>query len=232
MLGVFVRALRVHGKPDTLYLDNGSTYRGELLRTACSRLGISLLHTRPYDPQAKGKMERFWRRFREQCLDHLGDVRSLDDVNDRLRVYLARFYLNTPHAGLLGRTPASAYGVTERIPTRVAADELRTALTVREPRRIRRDTTFLLDGVTYELEQGYLAGRTLTVGHCWLDEPRKPWVEVDGRTFFAHPTDAVANAHRPRPPRREGAPPAAAPPAFDPSAALTTTTEVDDDRLF
>jgi len=46
MLGLLVRAIRIHGKPDTLYLDNGSTYRGETLRTACSRLGIALLHTR------------------------------------------------------------------------------------------------------------------------------------------------------------------------------------------
>jgi hypothetical protein len=70
MLGVLVRAVRVHGEPDTLYLDNGSTYRGDTLRTACSRLGIARFHTRPYDPAAKGKMERFWRRLREQRLDH------------------------------------------------------------------------------------------------------------------------------------------------------------------
>ena len=60
MLGLFVRALRRHGKPDALFLDNGSTYRGDTLATACARLGITLVHARPYDPQARGKMERFW----------------------------------------------------------------------------------------------------------------------------------------------------------------------------
>lgn len=34
---------------------------GEVLQTACSRLGISLVHARPYDPEARGKVERFWR---------------------------------------------------------------------------------------------------------------------------------------------------------------------------
>ena len=40
MLGLFVRALRRHGKPDALYLDNGSTYRGETLATACAPIVV------------------------------------------------------------------------------------------------------------------------------------------------------------------------------------------------
>jgi len=60
MLGLFVRALRREGPPDALYLDNGATYRGEILQTACARLSISLLHARPYDAPARGKMERFY----------------------------------------------------------------------------------------------------------------------------------------------------------------------------
>ena len=74
MLGLFVRALRRHGAPDALYLDNGSTYRGDTLRIACERLGVTLLHARPYDAPARGKMERFWRTLREGCLDFLGAV--------------------------------------------------------------------------------------------------------------------------------------------------------------
>ena len=47
MLDLLVSALRTHGKPDVLCLDNGSTYRGEILRLLCARLGISLLHAKP-----------------------------------------------------------------------------------------------------------------------------------------------------------------------------------------
>src|SRR5680860_211417 len=61
MLELFVAALREHGPPKVLYLDNGSTYRGQILATACARLNITLLHAAPYDPQARGKQERFWR---------------------------------------------------------------------------------------------------------------------------------------------------------------------------
>jgi transposase InsO family protein len=60
MLEVLVSALREHGKPEGLYLDNGPTYVGEALQVACGRLGIALCHARPYDAPARGKMERFY----------------------------------------------------------------------------------------------------------------------------------------------------------------------------
>jgi len=65
MIELPLGALREHGRPDTLYLDNGSTYVGEALALVCGRLGIAVMHARPYDPQARSKMERFWRTLRE-----------------------------------------------------------------------------------------------------------------------------------------------------------------------
>jgi transposase InsO family protein len=44
----FLAALRRHVAPATLYLDNGSTYSGDALRLCCERLGITLVHARPY----------------------------------------------------------------------------------------------------------------------------------------------------------------------------------------
>src|SRR5690606_19835999 len=61
MLALLVGALRRHGPPRALYLDNGPTYRGTALRLVCERLGTTLVHAQPYDPAARGKMERFWR---------------------------------------------------------------------------------------------------------------------------------------------------------------------------
>ena len=47
MLGMLVGAIRRHGPPDAIYLDNGATYRGDIVLVTCGRLGISLLHARP-----------------------------------------------------------------------------------------------------------------------------------------------------------------------------------------
>src|SRR6266542_1905985 len=110
-------------------LDNGATYRGVMLQLVCARLGITLLHAKPYDAPARGKMERFWRRMREEALNHIGEVASLVDVEHKLRTWLGRFYQCTPHAGILGRAPAARFAEGDKI--RGSEQELREALTVR-----------------------------------------------------------------------------------------------------
>jgi transposase InsO family protein len=218
MLEILVRALRKHGPPDVLYLDNGSTYIGEVLRTACARLGISLLHARPYDAPARGKMERFWRTLREGCLDHLGSMTSLHDVEVRLYAFLDEHYHRAPHASLMGRAPGSVFAARERPADDLDEQKLRDALTVRERRRVRADTTVSVDGQDWELDQGFLAGRVVTVGRSLLDGA--PWVEHEGQRLPLHPVDPKANAQRRRPPRRPGAHDAPRATPFDPAGAL------------
>jgi len=204
MLRIFVRALRAHGRPEALFLDNGSTYRGEILRIACARLGITLVHARPYDPEARGKMERYWRTLREGCLDFVTEPESLHDINVRMWAFVGQHYHHAPHAGLLGRSPEDVW--TKAFEHRRGDDideaKLRDALTVRERRRVRRDTTVGVAGATYELDQGFLAGRVITIGYCVLDDPLEPWVELDGKRLGLHRVDPTRNARRRRPPRR------------------------------
>lgn len=206
MLGLLVRALRRHGAPDALYLDNGSTYRGEALRLGCERLGITLLHARPYDAPARGKMERFWRTLREGCLDHFGSVTSLDDANIVLSAFVEEFYHKAPHAGLMGRAPAVVFAASPPAgDNSVSEDKLREALTVRERRRVHKDSTLSIDGVDWELDQAFLAGRVVTVARPLLDGGSEaPWVEHEGRRLALHRVDPEANAKRKRPRRKGG----------------------------
>ena len=127
MLELYVRALRCYGGPDVLYLDNGSTYRGQSLRLCCERLGTTLLHAAPYDPQARGKMERFWRSLRQGCLDHLGSLSSLHEVQVRLFAFVDQHYHNAPHAGLMGVCPGQVFaqGMDNRLrdPDRLLSEQ-------------------------------------------------------------------------------------------------------------
>ena len=221
MLGLLVRALRRHGKPDALYLDNGSTYRGDTLATACARLGVTLLHARPYSPESRGKMERFWRTLREGCLDFLGAATSLHDVNVRLLAFLDVHYHSAPHAGLFGKAPRTALQAAPPVPGDFDEAALRAALTVRIRRRVRRDTTVAIDGQDYELAQGHLTGRLVFLCRCLVDVTEAPWVEHEGKRYEVHPVDPLKNARRPRAQRRpefdETAPRHS---AFDPPKAL------------
>lgn len=221
MLDLLVSALRTHGKPDVLYLDNGSTYRGEILRLLCARLGISLLHAKPYDPQARGKMERFWLTLRRQVLDYCGGLSSLHEVQVRLLAWLDMHYHLAPHAGLMGRAPNSVYLPEAREIERVDEAVLKKALTVTETRKVRRDTTISIEGDAYELDRGWLAGRVIDVFWSALDKPIRPWAEYEGKRYELHLVDAEKNASRGRPPRTDApAKKPAAPVSFDPPKAL------------
>jgi transposase InsO family protein len=217
MLDLVVQAVRLRGKPDALYLDNGPTYIGEALSVACARLDITLLHARPYDPQARGKMERFWRTLREGCLDHLGEVASHHDVQARLLAFLSQHYHKVPHASLLGRAPIDVYE-TERLANEVTQAQLRDALTVRGRRRVRNDGTIPVAGVDFELDAGYLAGRVVTVARSLVDPTEAPWIEHESKRLALHPVDPRKNARIKR--SRKTAPRGIDAVPFDPPGAL------------
>lgn len=234
MLSLFAQALMEHGKVDALYLDNGATYRGAVLQLACSRLGITLLHAKPYDAPARGKMERFWRRMREEALDHLGEVASLAEVESKLRTWLVRYYQSAPHAGLLGRAPSAVFAEGDKV--LVSKDELRAALTVRTRRRVRRDSTVSVGGTEYEVPLGYLAGQVVTIATSLFDAA-EPAIELDGKRVALSVVDPVGNSRRPRPPRRPVPDKPPGPVDFDPGRTLTLAAtpedeEVDHDTLF
>jgi putative transposase len=215
MLDLMLGALRRHGAPDAMYLDNGATYRGDVLRLACERLDTTLIHARPYDAPARGKMERFWRTLRAGCLDHLGPMTSLHDVQARLLAFLDEHYHVTPHGGLFGKTPAQAW--TGAVTRPVDEHQLTTALTTHTRRRVRKDGTLDVDGTSWQLDEGFLAGAIVTVA---VDKTGSaaPVVEHDGRRYVLRPVDAVA-AGKTRRNRKLPAPPTPTVP-FDPPGTL------------
>ena len=218
LIDMLVPALRRHGRPDSLYLDNGSTYSGKLLATACPRLGMTLLHARPYDPEARGRMERFWRTLREGALDFMGGCTSLHDINVRLWAFVDQHYHKTPHAGLMGKSPASAFAARQRADVRLSEEQIAQALTMRSQRNVARDSTLSVGGQIYETDAGFLAGKTVTVARCHLDRKRAPWIEHEDKCFTLRPVDAIANASRQREPLP--APPPTRHVEFDPPGAL------------
>ena len=201
MLRLLCRALRAHGRPDALYLDNGATYTGDLLRAACGKLGINLLHAKPYDPQARGKMERFWRTLRQGCLAFLPTSTTFAQVQQHLDTFLQSHYQHAPHASLLGKSPAQVYYSDQQLVVPVDEPSLREALTVRLRRRVRCDTTVSFLGQLFELEQGYLAKKVITIGYCLLDGGKFfPWAEYEHKRLVLHPCDPRLNSRR----RRKG----------------------------
>jgi putative transposase len=198
MLALLVRAVRRHGPPDALYLDNGSTYRGQTLSLGCARMGCALIHAKPYDAPARGKMERFWGTLRTGLLNHLGSLTSLHDLNARLLAFIDEHYHQAAHAGLLGQSPQSVYEEYPRAVDSFDEHKLRDALTVHVRRRVRRDSTLPMDGQDWQTDLGFLSGQLVTVYRCMVEPSEPPWLEHEGRRYVLSPVDPIKNAHRTR----------------------------------
>jgi len=233
MLEVLCGALLRHPPPRMIFLDNGACYRGEVLRLVCQRLGIRLVHAQPYSPEARGKMERFWRTMRQRCTDHLASGASVHEVGQALAAFLDADYHRRPHAGLLGETPRRRY--LDGLPRQAAPltpKQLAKALEVSLTRQVRNDGTFEMAGRTYEVSGRHLAGKRITLVIDALTDRILQTTWQDQPVRFG-PCDPVANRHRRRPPAggktdHNGSGTAGVP--FDPIAALLAKArEVDDE---
>ena len=100
--GVLKQAVLKRGLPYKLMIDNGPAYRSKSLQSICALLEIRLIYSRSYEPQSKGKIERYHRTFREQFLNELNldAISGLEDLNARLWAWIDHVYHQNPHGGL------------------------------------------------------------------------------------------------------------------------------------
>jgi transposase InsO family protein len=154
-LPIFKSAVMRRGIPKRLYVDNGAVFRSHHLALVCAKLGVTLIHARPYKPEGKGKQERFFRTVRMRFLSTLTatDTSSLDALNRRLWAWVEGEYHQTPHNGLDGTTPLDAWAMRSG-DVRVPGPEidLREMFLFEQKRRVHRDRTVSLDGLLYEVE--------------------------------------------------------------------------------
>ncbi len=216
-LPVFKQALLKRGIPTRLYVDNGSPYRSRQLAVICATLGIQLIHSRPYRPQGRGKIERFFRTVRMQFLPLLGehDTRSLDALNARWAAWCEGEYHLSPHRGLDGETPIDVWTRTAAGVRPVGPDtDLDTLFRYRLKRRVGKDRTVSLRGALYEVDAA-LVGENVVLLHDPADPPERPVpVLHDGRPAGqATLLDAYANTRvkRARPDETEHPAPEPAP---------------------
>ena len=114
-------------------------------------------------------------------------------------------YHQATHGALFGKTPAQIYAdYLDRPADALTEQQLCQALTVRERRRVRRDSTLSVDGHDYELDDFFLTGKVVTIVRCLVDkdteQAARPYVEHEGQRLELHPVDPVLNSKRKRKP--------------------------------
>ncbi len=141
------KALEKRGLPQKLYVDNGSCYRAINLEQITACLGIALQHARPYQPQGKGKVERWFRNVRDNFLPFYTRRKELADLNEQLFNWIEE-YNNKQHSSIK-TTPYNKYKSNLKC-VRPAPAHLMDYFRIIDFRRVKSDRTFQLNSVLYE----------------------------------------------------------------------------------
>jgi transposase InsO family protein len=196
-----VKALRAafykRGVPEQLLVDNGSIYCCQEITLICARVGCILRHTAVRDAAAKGKIERFFRRVRDQFLVRKLDLSSLEELNKQFTHWVEHEYNATEHS-TLGMKPIDRFGVDlariRFLSPSESTDELFYAEAVRT---VKKDNTFSFQSVRYETPVD-LRGRKVELRYERHRQGTVVIYDKGQRLGVARPLDAVANGLRRR----------------------------------
>jgi putative transposase len=192
------QAIAARGLPSRLYVDNAKIYRSPQLARIAASIGILIVHTPPYQPEGRGKIERYFRSLRQDFLTALDPktLLTLEQLNERLWHWIDTVYHRAEHSAL-GATPLVRWQRDiEQVRQLPPATDLRHLFFYRVDRLVRRDCTFLLHNRFFEAPP-QLAGKHVEVRFDPLDLNQ---VEIynEGQSHgAARLVDAVVNAQLP-----------------------------------
>jgi len=161
-MDAFEKALGKRGLPRKLYVDNGAAYRSRQLEFTCASLAVALIHARPYKPQGKGKIERFFRTVRSDYLPG-ADISCLENLNTSFTTWLDETYHQRKHSAT-GMTPF--YRFTRNLACiRPAPRDLTNYFRRAVYRTVARDRTVTLEGRLFEAPVLLVGKRVLLLYH-------------------------------------------------------------------
>ncbi|MFV9645546.1 MAG: DDE-type integrase/transposase/recombinase [Desulfobacterales bacterium] len=171
-LDAFRKALLTRGQPRRLYVDNGSAFRTKHLERICASLGIALIHTPPYTPQGRGKIERFFRSVRSRFLTTCPDNLTLNDINRIFAKWIREKYHNKIHSAT-SETPIDRFARHIEL-TRTAPVDLEDHFRKEVRRRVTKDRTVSIDSRIYEVPTKFIGEQLQLLYH----EDRPERVEI------------------------------------------------------
>ncbi len=182
------KALKMRGIPRKLYVDNGPAFRSHHLQHTCASLGIALIYSRPYQPEGKGKIERWFRTVRE-CFLSTEKAKTLKNLNDSFGNWVST-YNHTSHS-ITKEEPIKRFAShieCIRAATRDMEDHFRKT----SRRTVAKDRTIALDGRLYEAPVELIGKRVNLLYH--EHDPARVEIVHGERTYgFAAMLDVNVN---------------------------------------
>lgn len=151
------QGIMARGLPQKLYIDNGSCFKALHLEQVTAQLGIGISHSRPYTPQGRGKIERWFKFVRDNFISVLKSNPSNADKLDILCTHFSEWvdgYNNRVH-GTTKQTPYDRYRAGLEC-VRPAPAHLLDYFRQIEFRRVKKDRTVRLMGFMFEAPVGLI----------------------------------------------------------------------------
>ncbi len=188
-LNALEQALLKRGLPRKIYTDNGPAFRSHHLEHVTASLGIALIHARPYKPQGKGKIERFFRTVRGDFLSGFKG-NTLDEINHCLTLWLDEIYHQRKHSST-GQIPFARFTATLEC-LRQAPGNLKDHFRKTVRRTVAKDRTISLDGRLLEAPVALIGKKVALLYH--EDEQDRIEIVMSGQSFgLATPLDIHVN---------------------------------------
>jgi transposase InsO family protein len=104
VVAVLALVVAMHGKPQSIRIDNGPEFISKVLDAWAFEQGIALQFIRPAKPTANGHIETFNRRLRDECLN-LSWFADLADSKEKIELWRRDYNEVRPHSSLGCLTP-------------------------------------------------------------------------------------------------------------------------------
>jgi len=182
----FKEAILRRGTPRLVYTDNGKIYRSQQFEYICASLGCTLLHSQPFVPQGRGKVERMFHTVRMRFLSSINPstIKDLDDLNQRFFKWLEDDYKRKSHKGLNGLSPHDVF-MSQVSKLKLVTDVERTteSFLLRISRKIQPDATTQIENILYETDSRF-SGKRVEIRYEpeWLNDVTKALpIYLDGK---------------------------------------------------
>ncbi len=194
----FKEGLKKYGIPKRIFLDNGKTYKNEQLSIICANCGMELIYTKPYSPQSKAKIERWFHTMKETWMRGINwiDIKDIDELNDMLNDFINE-YNNKVHSSLINNgvniSPRERWFKDQDQIRKIDNNQIDEYFLHTAYPTIRADSIAHVKRIEYEVPTKYI-GKKVTVKYDFQDRS-KAWIYDNGKKVEAiHIVNKIANS--------------------------------------
>lgn len=189
-LRAFEAALSKRGLPRKLYVDNGPAFRSRHLEYTTASLNIALIHAKPYKPQGKGKIERWFKTIRTSFLPGFKGE-TLLELNEALALWIESQYHSRVHSAT-GMTPFARFTANMEC-LRPAPRDLKEHFRKVARRKVAKDRTITFNGSLFEAPVPLIGKQVELLYH--EDTPDRIEIKWQNKSYgIVRPVDVHVNA--------------------------------------